>query len=123
MNLNRLKRPGYCAVILILLLCSACNRKGQQQDAPGGPGGQAMPVKTQAVHEQPVPDFTEYIATLRSRGSAILQPEVEGQVVKIFVHSGQRVKPGDPLLLIDPRRQEANLSSMEATIRTKQATL
>lgn len=119
----RFIRPHYCALILTLLFCAACSQNAQKQGGPGGPGGQAMPVKVQIAQEQTVPEFTEYIATLRSRGSAVLQPEVEGQVVKIFVHSGQHVNAGQGLLLIDPRRQEATVNSSEATLRTKQATL
>ena len=123
MNSNRLIRFNCCALVVVLTFSSGCNRGGKQQDSPGGPAGQGLPVKTQVVQEQLVPDYTEYISTLQSRGSAVLQPEVEGQIVKIFVRSGQRVKSGDPLLLIDPRRQEATLNSMEAALRTKQATL
>lgn len=116
----RFIRPDYCALILLLMLCAACNQK---QGGPGGPGGQGFPVKTQIAQEQTVPEFTEYIATLRSRGSAVLQPEVEGQIVKIFVHSGQHVKPGESLLLIDPRWQEASVVSNAATVQLKKATL
>lgn len=112
--------PEYCAIFLLLALCAACNQKAQQH---GGPGGQGFPVKTQTAQERMVPDYTEYISTLKSRGSAVLQPEVEGQIVKIFVRSGQHVKAGEPLLLIDPRLQQATVNSTEATLRTKQATL
>jgi RND family efflux transporter MFP subunit len=82
-----------------------------------------MPVKTQAVAIKKIPDYTEYIATLQARGSAVLQPHVEGLVTKILVRSGQHVKAGEPLLVIDPRVQEASVNSTEASLRTKQATL
>jgi RND family efflux transporter MFP subunit len=82
-----------------------------------------MPVKTEPVQAKTVPDYTEYIATLQARGSAILQPDVEGQITRILVHSGERVKAGQTLLVIDPRRQEATVNSQEASVRTKQATL
>ncbi len=122
MKSSRFMRPLFCAILLIVVISAACSQKGQPQGGPGG-GMQGMPVKTQLAQERVVPDYTEYISTLRSRGSAVLQPEVEGQIVKIFVHSGQHVKAGEPLLLIDPRRQEATVNSSEATLRTKQATL
>lgn len=114
-------RPDCCAVLVLLLGVAACSRN--QKAAGPGAGMQGMPVKVETAQEQMVPEYTEYIATLRSRGSAILQPEVEGQIVKIFVRSGQHVKAGDPLLLIDPRRQEAALTSTAASVRTKQATM
>ena len=70
-----------------------------------------------------MPDATEYLATLKSRNASALQPQVEGEVTKIFVHSGQRVEAGAPVLEIDPRRQEATVNNQEATLRSRQATL
>ena len=52
-----------------------------------------------------------------------MQPQVEGEVTKIFVHSGQKVEAGTPILEIDPRRQEATVNNQEATHRSRQATL
>lgn len=121
MNFKRFMQPDWCAVLVLLLVVAACSH--DPKAAGPGAGMQGMPVKVQTAQEQMVPDYTEYISTLRSRGSAILQPEVEGQIVKIFVRSGQHVKAGDPLLLIDPRRQEATLTSTAASVRTKQATM
>jgi RND family efflux transporter MFP subunit len=44
-----------------------------------------------------------------------LNPQVEGQVTHIFVKSGDRVKAGAPLMEIDPLKQQATLSSQEAS--------
>jgi RND family efflux transporter MFP subunit len=114
--------PEVCAIALISISVLGCSNKAKTQGT-GGPGGRGFPVKTQLARESVIPDYTEYIATLQSRGSAVLQPEVEGQIVKIFAKSGQHVKAGAPLLLIDPRLQQAATNSTEAVLRTKQATL
>jgi len=108
--------------VIVVTAGVACKGGDAANGGPGGPGG-GMPVKTESVQTKTVPDYTEYIATLQARGSAILQPDVEGQITRIFVHSGERVKAGQQLLIIDPRRQEATVSSQEASLRTKQATL
>jgi len=42
-----------------------------------------------------------------------VMPEVEGQITQIYVHSGDRVSAGTPLVQIDPRKQEATVSSQE----------
>jgi RND family efflux transporter MFP subunit len=52
-----------------------------------------------------------------------LQPQVEGYIVKIFVHSGQRVEAGTPILRIDPTKQEATVSNLEAAHKSKQASM
>ena len=68
---------------------------------------QAMPVKTVAVSLQPVAQSNEYMATIKSRRSATMLPQVSGLVTKILVRSGDRVKAGQVLMEIDPRQQQA----------------
>lgn len=111
----------FTALLTGLCLCvSACSRSAQ-----GGPpqGFPAMHVQAQAAQEQKVGDYTEYLATLKSRSSSMLQPEVEGQILKIFVKSGDHVQPGQVLMEIDPRRQEATVNSGEANSRSRRAAL
>ena len=50
----------------------------------------------------------------------MLQPEVEGQITRIMVASGDRVEPGTPILEIDPRKQEATVRSQEATLNSEE---
>ena len=82
--------PYLCA--LILASGVSCSKGGSAAGAPAGGGG-GMPVKTAPVESKSVPDFTEYIATLQARGSAILQPDVEGQISQILVHSDSALSP------------------------------
>lgn len=105
--------------LAVLLAAAGCGRTAQG----AGEGRQAFPVKAQPVQVERVPEFTEYIATLKSRRASVLQPEVEGQVTRIFVRSGDRVKAGQALIEIDPQRQEATFTSQEATRRAKLAAL
>ncbi len=82
---------------------------------------QAMPVKTVAVSLQPVAQSSEYMATIKSRRSATILPQVSGLLTKILVHSGERVKAGQVLMEIDPRQQQATVASQGATERQKKA--
>lgn len=108
-------------ICLSVLLAVVGCRQDSNPKAAGAP--QAFPVKVQTLQAQVVPDSTEYLATLKSRNASALQPQVEGDVTKIFVHSGERVEAGSPILEIDPRRQEATVNNQEATLRSRQATL
>ncbi|MGA3211153.1 MAG: efflux RND transporter periplasmic adaptor subunit [Terriglobales bacterium] len=83
----------------------------------------ALPVKIQATRTERVGDATEYLATLRSRTSAQLQPQVEGNVTRIFVHSGDHVTTDTPILEIDPLKQQAAVNNQEATRRARLANL
>ncbi len=87
--------------------------------APAGPAG--IPVKVLTAQLLPVKDTTEYVATLKSRDTAVIMPQVEGQITDIFVHSGARVSAGTPLMQIDPAKQQATLKTQEDTVTAKQA--
>ncbi|MHB8524596.1 MAG: efflux RND transporter periplasmic adaptor subunit [Candidatus Acidiferrales bacterium] len=82
-----------------------------------------MPVKTQIAQLVDIPDSSEYLATLKSRRSAAINPQVEGWITKINVHSGQRVHQGSSLMEIDPRVQQASVSSQIASRDAQAATL
>jgi RND family efflux transporter MFP subunit len=82
-----------------------------------------MPVKVQEARATAVNDATEYVATLKSRDSAVIMPQVEGQVTKIFVHSGDSVRPGASLMEIDPLKQQATVKSQESSRAAQQANL
>jgi RND family efflux transporter MFP subunit len=81
----------------------------------------ATPVAVAAAHVEPIEDATEYVATLRSLRSTTVQPQVDGQITRIHVVSGQRVAQGAPLMQIDARRQQAAVSSQEAELAARQA--
>ena len=108
------------AGLLIPALVAGC---GNNANAGKPSGPQAFPVKVITAHEQMVPFSTDYLATLRSRNSAVLQPQVEGDITRIFVHSGERVEAGAPVLEIDPRKQQATVQNQEAAYKSSQAAL
>jgi RND family efflux transporter MFP subunit len=99
----------------------ACSTNAQNPQAAGGPPG--MPVKVLTAKDVPVSDASDYVATLRSRDSAVIMPQVEGQVTKIFVHSGDRVAAGSELMEIDPLKQQATVKSQESARTAQQANL
>ena len=74
---------------------------------------QAMPVQVSTVTLQPVPASDMYIATIKSRRSATMQSQVEGKVIRILVHSGQRVTADQMLLEVDPLRQTSIVRQQE----------
>jgi RND family efflux transporter MFP subunit len=111
--------PGLLAVALGGLAPGACTGgKGAAAQRPRG-----VPVKVEAARQQSVDVTSEYVATLRSRQSTAVMPQVDGQVTRIFVHAGDQVTPGTPLLQIDPEKQQATLSSVTDTVAAKRAAL
>lgn len=108
------------AAVVVSALVAGC---GNNANAGKPSGPQAFPVKVITAQDQMVPISTDYLATLRSRNSAVLQPQVEGDITRIFVHSGERVEAGSPILEIDPRKQQATVQNQEAAYKSSQATL
>jgi RND family efflux transporter MFP subunit len=80
-------------------------------------------VKIQTAEAATIDDATEYVATLKSRDSAVIMPQVEGQITRILVRSGDRVSAGTPLMQIDPAKQQAAVKSQEDTRAAKVANL
>jgi RND family efflux transporter MFP subunit len=97
----------------------ACNRG--QGPAAGAPAMAPAAVKIAVAESKPIQDATEYVATLKSLHSTSIQPQTDGQITHIYVKSGDHVAQGAALMQIDPRRQQAAVSSQEAERAAKEA--
>lgn len=122
---GRHPQSGMNTLAVMLVVCSLLGGCGRKSGAGGAAGGAppAMPVQVQVVAAQSIADTTEYLAILKSRHSAVINPQVEGHITKIFVKSGDRVKAGEALLQIDPLKQEATVNSQDAARASQEATL
>ena len=113
-NIRRVLTPLACATAALLLA-------GCKSAPPPQPPPQAMPVQVAPVTFSSVPNSDTYVATIKSRRSTTLQPQVDGNITKIFVKSGDVVKAGQPLMRIDPLKQEATVLSQKGTEDQKKA--
>jgi multidrug efflux pump subunit AcrA (membrane-fusion protein) len=118
-------------MVIALPLLAACTSTPSANLGPP-----PMPVKLKLLSPETLDETSSYMATLKSRKSAYLQPRVSGIVSKIFVHVGQFVANGAPIVEIDPQQQAATTSgafaaqrssekdrlSAEQTLRSLQAT-
>ena len=113
--------PGapLAAIVALAALSVACSGGSVKGAPPQGPAG--IPVRVETAQLIAVKDTTEYVAALKSRDTAVIMPQVEGQITGIFVHSGSRVSAGTPLMQIDPAKQQAALKTQEDTLAAKQA--
>ena len=108
--------------VLPLFACAAaCLVAGCKSAPPPQPPPQAMPVQVAPVTLSPVPNSDTYVATIKSRRSSTMQPQVDGNLVKIFVKSGDLVKAGQVLMRIDPLKQMATVQSQQGTQAQKKA--
>lgn len=115
-------RTRIAVVVLAFGAITSGCQKSAAGDAPGGVPP-AMPVQVQIAPAVKISDTTEYLSILKSRHSAVINPQVEGQITRIFVKSGDHVTAGAPLLQIDPLKQEATVNSQEASRAAQEANL
>lgn len=106
------------AVSGVLIGCSGGSANGAQPQA-----AQSLPVKMEVAQLVPINDTSEYVATLKSRDSAIIMPQVEGQITDIYVHSGDHVSSSTVLMQIDPAKQLATVTSQEHNRAAQEANL
>jgi RND family efflux transporter MFP subunit len=83
----------------------------------------AMGVEAIRMTPKPVERTSEYIASVKSRRSTTIQPQVEGFVTRIAVRSGQRVQAGTMLMQIDAGRQQAAVANLESMRAARDADL
>jgi RND family efflux transporter MFP subunit len=112
-NIHRVHLLLACAVVSLAAGCKSA--------PPPAPPRQAMPVQVAPVTFSPVPNSDTYVATIKSRRSSTMQPQVDGNITGIFVKSGDVVKAGQVLMRIDPLKQRATVQSQQGTQAQKKA--
>jgi RND family efflux transporter MFP subunit len=104
-------------------IVTSCRSSGEAAARPPAGAGAPVTVVMAVLQPKPVDRTSEYVATLRSRQTSAISPQVEGIVTRILVRSGQRVAAGAALAQVDPLKQEASVSSNEATRAAQDAQL
>ena len=103
-------RRGLVTLPLPLLLLTACG--GGKVSAP-----KPLAVQVATIGEAEFNPSIEVISQLSSTTDVALRPETDGRVVKILVSQGQRVKAGQPILVLDNVQQSASLDASKAEAR------
>jgi RND family efflux transporter MFP subunit len=111
--------------VVLSLAVAACGGGDPQAGGPGGSGGPGgMPpagVTTITLAPKPIAQTSEFVATVRSLRSTTIQPQVEGFVTRIFVRSGDRVRAGQPLVQVNPDKQQEVVSSLQSARAAREA--
>jgi RND family efflux transporter MFP subunit len=121
LTLGAVSRTGLLPALFLAAIGTSCG--GDSVKGAQAQGDPAIPVKILVAQAVSISDTTEYVATLKSRDSAVIMPQVEGQITEIRVHSGDRVSPGTVLMQIDPTKQQATVNSQEHVRAAQEANL
>ncbi len=90
--------------------------EARSQVGPSSHAGPAVPVVVAAAKIQPVPVQLDAVGTVQTIASVAVKSRVDGEIAKVLVKDGQEVKAGDPIMLIDPRFQQAQLDQARANL-------
>ncbi|PYV52367.1 MAG: efflux RND transporter periplasmic adaptor subunit [Acidobacteria bacterium] len=109
------------AIFTPVILAAAFINTGCGKTEAKAPSPQPLPVKVETINLAPVPRTDEYVATVKSRRSASIQPQVDGTLARILVKSGDRVRTGQVLMTIDPLNElERQRGLYEGGVTSKQ---
>lgn len=112
------------ALIAAALALAGCSKGTNAANAAGGAGAmRAMPVAVTTLAARPVEQSSRYVATLKSRRSATIYSQVSGYIRRIAVRSGDLVRPGQLLMLVDPLKQQATVGSQISARDAQAATV
>lgn len=123
-------RSRILVMLTLSVVAAACGGNQSAQGGPGAEGGAGGPgafppmeVMTLVLEPQPIPQSSEFVATIRSLRSTTVQPQVEGIVRQVMVRAGDRVGVGQPLIQIDPDKQQATNTVTESLRASRDADL
>ncbi len=104
------RRLGILSIVLaIAATAGGCQKKAAQQQAPPPPV-----VTVSQVAQQEIIEWNEFTGRTEAVERVEVRPRVSGHVNEVKFQSGQLVKKGDVLFVIDPRMYEAEFNRRQA---------
>ena len=114
----------FVAVLLVFALAAWLLTPRGTPD-PGGRFGAGGPAPVVAVSARAgdMPVTLIGLGAVTPLATVTVQSQISGQIVHIAFKEGQTVKPGDPLLLIDPRPYQVALEQAQGALQRDRALL
>ncbi len=120
----RLMTPISRLVSLLLLIASlgtAC--LAEEEAATESSGPPPLPIEVEVVATGAVEDSSEFVGTLEAKERVILRPQINGRIIEIFVTEGATVRPGTPIVQLQPDRNQSAVDAAVASVQALAATL
>ncbi|HWF20194.1 MAG TPA: efflux RND transporter periplasmic adaptor subunit [Verrucomicrobiae bacterium] len=92
-----------------IFLSAGCSQKPSQSSAPPAP---AVTVTT--ISQKDIVEWEEFTGRTEAMESVEVRPRVSGYIREVRFQSGQLVKKGDVLFVIDPRWHESDYNRLQA---------
>lgn len=102
---------------LLTILAAGCGAKAVQQQAP------PPPVTVAPVEQKELVEWDEFTGRTEAVESVEVRPRVSGYIQEVRFQSGQLVKKGDVLFVIDPRWLQASFNQLQAQAESAEVQL
>jgi RND family efflux transporter MFP subunit len=116
-NLTLRPLPSLTTLSVALLLFTGCDRQAAQHQPPT-PTVTVAPVESQELVE-----WDEFTGRTDAMETVEVRPRVSGYVQEVRFQSGQLVKKGDVLFVVDPRPNQAEFNRRQAEYEQAKAHL
>ena len=135
MKLGINNKSVWLSVLLVALAIGAYyySRHGDKPEAvssattahgrPGSNSNRPTQVQASAAKSGSIDIIINALGTVTAHNTATVRSRVDGQLVKLAFHEGQRVKEGDLLAQIDPRPFEVQLEQANGQLARDEALL
>lgn len=81
---------------------------------PKPPAREPLSVQVERIGEASFSPGIDVVSRLESTSNVAMRPEADGRVVKILATQGQRVKAGQPIIVLDNVQETAQLNASKA---------
>ncbi len=96
---------------------------GRSTKAKSAPPQSAVPVVTATIRKGNIGVYINALGTVTPVYTVTVTSRVQGEIMSVNYREGQMVHKGDPLLVIDPRPYQAQLTQAEGQLAHDQAVL
>lgn len=102
-----MRRTASPLTLLVVLLLTACSTQDAHKKQP-------LTVQTALIDVARFAPGIDVISRIESTSNVVMRPEADGRVVRILASQGQRVKAGQPILVLDNVQEAAALDASKA---------
>ena len=121
--MSRFRKILLIIIVLVVLLAVGIHFMHRSQRGEISPESVSVPVTVVPVVRQDVPIYLSGLGTVVAYKTVTISPQVSGQLLSIHFKEGGKVKRGEWLAQIDPRRFQASYDQALANARQAQAQL
>ena len=86
-------------------------------------GEEAIEVAIEEVSKRSIIETVSASGQIQSEVEVAISPDIPGEIIKLTVIEGDKVKRGDLLVKIDPQLQKTNVERLEASLNTVKANM